>query len=110
VASKDNRRGQESSAAGAGKDEAVAACTPLLAQLSQQFDYVGDQVDVATLAVFRRPKRAARVTSADTHDRLLEIDVAPAKREEFPLPHACLERDEAQRPVGLVLEVGEQAR
>ena len=46
----------------------------------------------------------------DAHDRLLQVDVAPAKREQFPLSHSRLEGDETERPVRLVVEVREERR
>lgn len=76
----------------------------------EQFDHVRDQVDVTPFAVLWRPERAARPAPANAHDRLLEIDVAPSERNELSLPHSRLERDQAQRPIGRVVEVTEEAR
>ena len=98
LAAEQDRRREEAVAIRAGEDEAVVDrhCPTSSRQPSEQLDDVGDQVDVSSLAVLRRPERAARVAPANAHDRLPEIDVAPAQREQLPLPHACLERDEAQ--------------
>ena len=111
MAAEHNRGRQEADAVGAGEDEAVAVRAPPLApESSECFDHAGDQVDVSTLPVFRRPERAARAAPANSHNRLLEIDIAPAKCEQLPLPHSGFKRDQTQRPVGLVVEVAEKAR
>ena len=89
VAAEHNGGSRNAVPCGAREDEAVAARTPPLAPMpSEQLDHVGDQVDVTALAVLRRPDRAARVAAPNADDRLLEIDVAPAKRRAAP-PAAC---------------------
>jgi len=60
----------------------AAVCTSLfVTHAGEEFDHVGDQVDVAPLPVLRRSQEATRVASPDTHDSLLEVDVAPAERQ-----------------------------
>ena len=74
----------------------------------EEHDDVGDQVDVSSLAVLGRPERAAGEARADAYDRLLEIDIAPAEREQLSLPHPRLEGDQAQCPERLGPKVREE--
>lgn len=95
VAAEHGGRIEKRGALRVGEHEALATRTPPLAPTpSEQLDNVRDQVDVTTLSVLRCPDSAACATAPNAHDRLLEIDIAPAKCEQLPLPHARLEREQ----------------
>src|SRR5713101_1205127 len=73
---------EEAVAVLAVEDQAVGAARMPAAvpRGREQLDYIGDQVDVPTLAVLRRADRAAGVTATDARDSLVEIDVVPPQR------------------------------
>jgi hypothetical protein len=87
-------------------DRVAAAIAPI----GEQTHNIRDQIDVSSLAVLGRPNLASGVARPDANDRLLEVDVIPAEREQFALPHAGLQGAQAQRPEWLASKVGEESR
>lgn len=87
--------------------EPAPCCTT---PLGEQRNDVSDQIDVSALSVLRRADCSAGVAAANSCHSFVQINVAPAKPEQFTLPHPRLQRDQAERPVRLILELGEERR
>ena len=64
-------------------------------RLGEELDDIGDQVESRRSLFFGVPSVPPVKTRADAHDRLLEVDVTPAERQQLPLSHSCLERNQA---------------
>src|SRR5207249_11954972 len=99
------------SAVGARKDKAVVkAHASRLSPAAEEFDHVGNQIHVSSFTVLWCAHETPGVAPTNSNNCLLQVDVTPAKRKQFALPHPCPECNQTQRLGAGVVELRKETR